>query len=114
MSNKQTCNNLNEQNKSQFFFDDLQKVRQVNKCDNKLYKMNFKTEILSDDYIILKKNKSNKMDYYIYNNVINHRHLSADMYLNHSKSKANNSNLVNSVAMTLSYMEDRAFMHDYE
>ncbi|KOB88460.1 hypothetical protein PFDG_02338 [Plasmodium falciparum Dd2] len=91
MSNKQTCNNLNEQNKSQFFFDDLQKVRQVNKCDNKLYKMNFKSlkhqtngkknnikendnnnnfynednsiaEILSDDYIILNKNKSNKME----------------------------------------------------
>ncbi|KNC37821.1 ubiquitin carboxy-terminal hydrolase [Plasmodium falciparum RAJ116] len=124
MSNKQTCNNLNEQNKSQFFFDDLQKVRQVNKCDNKLYKMNFKSlkhqtngkknnikendnnnnfynednsiaEILSDDYIILNKNKSNKMENKIYNNVINHRHSSEDIYLNHSKSKENNNNLNN-------------------
>ncbi|ETW34174.1 hypothetical protein PFTANZ_05107 [Plasmodium falciparum Tanzania (2000708)] len=143
MSNKQTCNNLNEQNKSQFFFDDLQKVRQVNKCDNKLYKMNFKSlkhqtngkknnikendnnnnfynednsiaEILSDDYIILNKNKSNKMENKIYNNVINHRHSSEDIYLNHSKSKENNNNLVNSYVMKENNMEDKELMNDNE
>ncbi|SOV82518.1 ubiquitin carboxyl-terminal hydrolase, putative [Plasmodium sp. gorilla clade G3] len=143
MSNKETYNNLNEQNKSEFIYDDLKKVRQQNKCDNKLYKMNFKSlthlknemknfikdndnnnnfynednsvpEILSDDYIILNKKKSNQLENKIYNNVINHRYSSEDIYLNPSKLKENNNNLVNSYIMKENDMDEKKLMSDIE
>ncbi|SOV24888.1 ubiquitin carboxyl-terminal hydrolase, putative [Plasmodium sp. DRC-Itaito] len=141
MENKQTCNNLNEQNKSEIIYDDLKKVLQPNKCDNKLFKMNLKRsknltnekknyinenysnnniysedncmgEILSDDYIILNKKKSNKLENKISNNIINHRHCSEDMYLNTSKLKENNNNLINSYVMKENDMNEMNFKND--